>query len=229
MKISWDIIFLIIICLIIIYQSYDCNNETFNNTVIHDDEATRNLDSIAKKIINGGNLIIPGTINFGPGLKMGGTDALPVGSIIAINTGAIPAGWLPCDGRGIGGDFPDLQRVLGPYGGKVPDLRGRVILGIDNNRHNTVGGAENHTLTVHELPAHNHGRSTGVGDHTHSYGRNNGHNTAGGAHWGRFAQHYWEQTSPAGSHTHGINNTGGGQAHPNMQPFFVLNYIIKAK
>lgn len=35
--------------------------------------------------------------------------------------------------------------------------------------------------------------------------------------------------TPDGSHTHTltINNTGGGQAHNNMQPFLCVNYIIK--
>ena len=46
---------------------------------------------------------------------------------------------------------------FGPMQYIVPDLRGRFLLGADD-RHipNSIGGEENHTLTISEMPSHMH-------------------------------------------------------------------------
>jgi microcystin-dependent protein len=102
------------------------------------------------------------------------------------------------------------------------------------------------------MPAHNHTGTTDVnGSHTHNYqdayfaenrggGANNVFGTSAGTDtdnsfkYRTAANSYSDSpsdipTSSAGSHVHSFtsNNTGGGLAHNNLQPYIVLNYIIK--
>ena len=65
-------------------------------------------------------------------------DSMPIGSIISFAGENIPTGWLVCDGDVVSStDYPDLFAEIGnKYGGtspsfKLPDLRGRVPVGLD--------------------------------------------------------------------------------------------------
>ncbi|WP_191058398.1 phage tail protein [Geminicoccus harenae] len=147
-----------------------------------------------------------------------------------------PAGFLMCDGKEYSRlQYPALYAVLltrfGSSDGdqlfKVPDLRGRVIAGVDNmggtaaGRLTTAGsgvngavlgadgGEQAHTLTVPEIPAHTHADSRYTGTNPGA-----GSPVAGtGA------------TAVIGQAQGG--STGGGLPHNNVQPTLVLNYIIK--
>ncbi|MEB3310777.1 MAG: hypothetical protein VKJ02_11140 [Snowella sp.] len=133
----------------------------------------------------------------------------------------IPSGWALCDGQG----------------GR-PDLRGRFILGsgqgsgLTNRTRGGTGGVERHTLTVAEMPTHNHG-ITDPG-HAHTW-------TASRQLQGTDDRNYTSELSKgdAGSGddmskntnsvTTGISiqNNGSSQSHENMPPFYVLAFIIK--
>jgi microcystin-dependent protein len=69
-----------------------------------------------------------------------------------------------------------------------------------------TGGAETHTLTVNEIPAHGHGYHRAL-DVPVTFGEIPG--------------------TTALSFSATTDDAGGGQAHYNMQPYLVLNYIIK--
>lgn len=96
----------------------------------------------------------------------------------------------------------------------LPSMKGNVPVGKDTSQTEfaglgQTGGEKTHTLTIAEMPSH---------DHPIGYASNAGSNT----NYAKLA----DNTSP-GSTSDTITNTGGDGAHNNLQPYLVLNYIIK--
>lgn len=96
--------------------------------------------------------------------------AVPVGTIVAYGGSVAPAGWHLCDGSAHGSSA--LQSVLGAT--TTPDLRSRFVVGagqgagLTSRALKATGGQEKHTLSVAEMPAHDHAGSTGAaGAHDH--------------------------------------------------------------
>jgi microcystin-dependent protein len=79
--------------------------------------------------------------------------------------------------------------------------------GVDGDVLGGTGGAETHTLTTSEMPAHTHDTT--------------GYQVLGG---GGSLQNSASATSPTANTS---SSTGGGNAHNNVQPTIILNYIIK--
>ena len=136
-------------------------------------------------------------------------NATPVGTIVMFGGTSAPTGWLLCNGQSTA-SYTALAAVVGA---NVPDLCGRAPIGYGagtglTNR-TTIGakvGTETHVLTQGELPAFSHEiqMSAGGGDGTtYVRGSSGGYST---------------------SLTYGH---GSGQAHQNMQPSTVVNFIIK--
>lgn len=122
----------------------------------------------------------------------------------------------------------------------LPDLRGRAIVGLDDMGNISAGiltgattlgwkgGAQEVTLTVAQIPSHDHSltiNSGGAHKHTFPRGTNGGGN---GAQNGPPTGGDME-TSTDGSHTHtgNIGNRGGGQSHPNVQPSLAVSVYIR--
>lgn len=186
--------------------------------------------------------------------------ATPTGTVADFAGASAPSGWLLCYGQAISRTtYAALFTVIGATFGNgngsttfnVPDCRGRVSAGKDNmggtsaNRLTGlsggvngdvlggVGGAEAHTLTVAQMPAHTHGvtgSTDASGDHTHStLGSGFASGGAAGVTGGSSA--LVSGTGAAGNHTHTVTGTaasaGSGTAHNNVQPVIIFNKIIK--
>lgn len=108
-----------------------------------------------------------------------------------------------------------------------------------------TGGAAEVALTEAQMPAHSHAASLAAdGSHTHNVGcdKDAAYSTAsssgfsvhlpGGRSGGStMSGHgYYGSTGAAGSHSHAatVSAAGGGEAHPNMQPYGTASYIVYA-
>ena len=90
----------------------------------------------------------------------------PAGIVLPFAGSVAPQGYLLCDGSAVSRtDYADLFAAIGTtYGAgdgastfNVPDLSGRVVLGVSQSHAlGTTGGEATHTLTESELPAHSH-------------------------------------------------------------------------
>lgn len=147
--------------------------------------------------------------------------AVPIGTIVMWATSTPPGGWLLCNGAEVSrAAYAELFKVLGTSVGaagsssfKIPDLTGRFPLGTSGSHglHST-GGAETHTLTVDEMPAHDHG----IGGNIVQRGS------------GSDAFRELSGAYPGGNNP-SSQRIGGGQPHNNMPPFYGINFIIRAK
>ena len=159
---------------------------------------------------------------FGAGGSGGGS--VPVATILPFAGMRAPDGFMLCDGAELlASENVDLFSAIGttygegeaPGSFKLPDLRGRAPIGAGQGDGLTdrvlavSDGSETHQLTVDEMPAHDH-----------KYGRNHS------SKYGMDSLPYIG-LSPQGNVGYSTASTGGDQPHNNMQPYLVVNYIIK--
>ncbi len=200
-------------------------------------------------------ITLPGCVEIKPG-QPGTPDSsggMGSGAIIAFAGSDAPEDWLLCDGDAVSRtEYKALFDVIGEaYGGgdgnttfNLPDLRGRFPLGLDNMGGTSAdvvaaaeadslagsGGAEAHTLTINEMPAHSHGV-----DHVNAPSSGGGLRALEAGGTNRHADILTSNANedfrgPVSGDTVGglfIKNRGGGSSHNNMPPYLSLNYIIK--
>lgn len=146
-----------------------------------------------------------------------------VGCVVAYCSSSAPTGWLKCDGTAYNrtsSTYSRLYSLIGTKFGssssatfKVPDMRGRVVVGIDAtdtsmwqmNPIGVTGGSNSVTLDEATMPFHS-GHVVNV--------------TTGAVYSGDAIP------QPVVKDITAIP-LGGNQPHNNLQPYLILSYIIK--
>ncbi len=164
-----------------------------------------------------------------------------IGQIEAFAFNFAPRGWVVCAGQILPiAQNQALFALIGTtYGGngtttfQLPDLRGHVAVaqgtgqGLSPRALGTIGGQEQHTLVIGEMPAAPHSHTVNAMNN----GTSGGTNVPGGG--VMIASAY----QAAGSEVVNVYGSGspvamgalgntGGQAHENRMPFLALNYCI---
>lgn len=180
---------------------------------------------------------------------------VPAGTISQTARATAPSGYLLCDGSAVSRTtYSALFNAIGTaYGAgdgsttfNIPNLRGKVPVGYDPSQIEfdalgETGGAKTHTLSSNEMPNHTHsfsGTTSTNGNHNHINGWASitGYNyvgSGGNSNWpfGGGSNAAQRDLQAAGDHNHTFSGTtgaaGSGAAHNNLQPYVVLNYMIK--
>ncbi|HUV39841.1 MAG TPA: tail fiber protein, partial [Planctomycetota bacterium] len=167
-----------------------------------------------------------------------GVEDLPIAAVIpyAGPSSIIPTNFLLCDGREVSRfTYQNLFNIIGvAYGSptsgsvfKLPNLRGRCALPLDNMGNQTAGiisdanartlggklGTESHALSVGELPSH-----------THTYDDIYYSQGAAGAEIGDDGAS--DANNQFGSTVENTGATGSGTPHNNVQPSMAMNWLI---
>ncbi len=149
-----------------------------------------------------------------------------IGEIRLFSCNFAPDGWAICNGQMLQVKQNNaLFSILGNrYGGDgketfaLPNLQGRAALHPGPGmKVGDTGGEEAHALTVTEIPPHTH-PLTGGSDATTFNPVTNTPGTTG--------KNPYAVDAKETIHPNAIGTAGGSAAHPNMQPYTVLNYCI---
>ena len=167
-----------------------------------------------------------------------------VAEIIMFGGNFAPRGWAFCDGQLLSiSENSALFSILGTtYGGDgrttfgLPDLRGRVPMhagngpGLSSRRLGEKGGSEDVTLTTNQIPLHAHTATSTANVVAVAGNSNDAVNNFwaddGGAASATYHNGPANAVMNAGAVSTTVNNAGGGQSHPNEQPFLCVNFII---
>lgn len=197
--------------------------------------ATGNLPMNGRKITGLGEGTAAGdAVNFGQ------IQSIAAPGVVVMYAGTTaPSGSLMCNGAAVSRTaYARLFAAIGTaYGAgdgsttfNVPNLSGRVVVGVGAaGGLGATGGAAEVALTEAQMPSHVHaGTTSWGGEHSHdTYTRTQ--RMEAGTWYDTPVYSGGNRTSTDGGHNHTFttDSRGSGQAHNNMQPYVVMNYIIK--
>ena len=140
-----------------------------------------------------------------------------------------PRGWALCNGQLLPiSQNMALFSLLGTtFGGdgrvnfSLPDMRGRTPIHVGSGHTlGERGGEQSHTLSIAELPTHTHALTASRNNATTSIPANNVVMAQASI------DMYRSPTNMVALEPGSVSNTGGSQAHLNMQPYLTLSFCI---
>ncbi len=164
-----------------------------------------------------GDLTVDGSIKLTGKLESAEVTSVPYGTVVAYagDPKTLPKGWVLCDGQTNVRVTPQETTFT-----RVPDLRGRFIVGAGNRYpQKSLGGEAKVTLKETNLPEHTHKE---IVDETAE----------------SFTMTTWERLFNNGDDSaylfHGVqhgtplpDSSGGGQSHNNLPPYRQLHFIMR--
>lgn len=165
--------------------------------------------------VTAANLSVNGKVEITGGSGMFvGPGTIPVGGIImwSGDSGHIPDGWALCNGQN-----------------GTPNLSGKFVVGFDPNDPaykavGNMGGAATVTLTPEQMPKHAHDRTVVTVGYESNW--NDKQEAVS------FENNWSDGTKTKNNGDRNIGpggSAGGGQAHENRPPYFVICYIMRVK
>lgn len=152
-----------------------------------------------------------------------------VGEIRMFAGNFAPAGWMLCEGQLLPiSENETLFQLIGTtFGGDgqstfaLPDLRGRIPIHQGNGYIIAeTGGAEEVTLSVHNIPSHSHPLQAAAAPATES-------RPAGNLFAEQRSLYFYSDGQPDSNlSSAAIGPAGGSQPHENMMPYLCINFII---
>lgn len=144
-----------------------------------------------------------------------------------VSFGFAPKGWALCNGQLLPiNQNQALFALLGTtYGGDgrvnfgLPNLQGNVSIHMGGGfTLGQVGGEQNHTLSISELPTHTH-LPVGSANSPSAPG-------PAGNLWATNTTNPYSNSANNTMNPACVPNVGGSQPHTNLQPYLVLNFVI---
>jgi len=232
------------------------NNVTIaDNLVVGGNTAITGTCTVTGAAHFASTVTVSGAATFKSDVSIGGTltgvDLMPAGAILPYAGASAPSGYLLAYGQAISrSTYSDLFSAIGTTYGvgdgsstfNVPDLRGRAIAGQDDMGGSSAdrltgqtggvngdtlgagGGAETHVITEAQLAAHAHLIAADA-EAGQEYPTASNYIAKKGV-WG--SNNNYQFSGTATTPTLGLTTSvGSDTAHNNVQPTFILNYIIK--
>jgi microcystin-dependent protein len=152
-----------------------------------------------------------------------------VGEIRMFAGNFAPAGWMFCEGQLLPiSEYETLFNLIGTtYGGDgqetfaLPDMRGRIPIHQGSGfTLAETGGAEEITLTVQQIPAHNHAFLVSTGPAGQSSPSNSvlGNSSS--------IDLYREDVTSVSLSSSAVGSVGSSLPHNNFQPYLCVDFII---